>query len=406
MSLLLVVFARNVRIKLLYNMDQTDKQKQRKKLNDLVKTQDYQSLNIEFKVDEEPIPDVSNWGKIDEQVFSEDRFRIKGLIPKEGTAFLASVAGDRKTWLAMYIAHCISEGIDFLDNPEFKTIKGKVLYVNAEMSVSEFQRRGRLLGFKDTESLVILNTDNFNLYARDEDEGSKHLRWFIKYIFDNDIDVVVIDTFRAVAAGLKEEKAEEIRQFFKSLAVLKDSGVSIIILEHLRKPNNFEGRVPKKEQLFGSQDKTANVEILLMIKTDEVSGEISVYQRKNRLGEEIKPFKIIMSEVIREGKNRIFFKHGGGIDDKENKKELAKETIINILQNGESKTRKEILDYLQKEAKIGSKNASDALRELEDEGILDMTRLGRQNTYFISKEEEKAGNSKDLDMNDIFIDSS
>ena len=162
----------------------------------------------------------------------------------------------------------------------------------------------------------------------------------------------------------------------------------MIILDHLRKPSNFEGKVPKKEHLFSSQDKVASVEILLMLKSQDDGETIYFYQRKNRIGREIDPFKMTMKDTEREGGGVVTeFRYEGLIEEAEAKKEQAKELILECLEE-EGRTRKELLNIVYQKAKIGNRNSSDALRDLERDGLIDKSKQGRNNFYQLIKKEE------------------
>jgi hypothetical protein len=291
----------------------------------------------------------------------------------------------------MYIAKCISESIPFLG--QFKTMSGRVLYINAEMSESEMQRRGKLLGIEENNiNIYFLNRDDFNIYAPTNAVDTIDYKWLLQYVYQNKIDVVVVDTFRAVAGGLKEEQAGEVRTMFKKLNILKNSGVSVIVLDHYRKPSNFDRKVPKKEHLFGSVDKVANAEILLMLR-NEGNGEMHLYQTKNRLSKEMDPFIVRMEDFTREsGEPGVRFVYIGKLEEKESKKDEAKEMILSALVDG-GRTRPDIIAMLR-ESKIGEKNISDALRELEKAQTIDSTQQGHRKFYFLPQ-------VKDVDLSEM-----
>ncbi|MEK7066343.1 MAG: AAA family ATPase [Patescibacteria group bacterium] len=327
---------------------------------------------------EKPFFEPMSWTTLGNKKFPKRRWLVQGLIPCEGFVILASVTGEKKTWLAMEMARCIALGTDFLGQKEFKTEASNVLYVDMEMSQSEAQRRGRQLGFDESNKKILVYSDTeLNLNT---DEG---VQWLINVIEYYEIKVAFLDTFRAVSGGIKEEKADEIRTFFNRLKVLKDKGVAVVFLDHFRKPSNFEGKVPKKEFLFGSTDKTASVEILLMLKSEPGGEEIDIYQRKNRLTKEIDPFKAIIKDQDGPDGVQTILSYGGAIEDQENKKLEAKERILEILPEG-GRTKMELTEMLKK--MVGSKNTQTALRELVKEGQIDMAKHGKENFYFMPKE--------------------
>jgi hypothetical protein len=341
-------------------------------------------LRTALDLNQDKVPKVYRWNDIDKLEFPEDRWLVRNLIPKEGLTTIASVSGEGKSLLAMHLAKCLTDGTPWFGHEGFKTEKRRVLYLNLEMSLSEMQRRGRKIGLDvSNEDLIFLNEDNFNLNIKDGDDYQ--YSWLLNEIDEKKINVLIVDTFRAASGGLHEDKAEDVREFFKKFQVLKNSGVSVIFLEHVRKPNQMEGKIPKKEQVLGSQDKTANLEILLMVRRDEQSGHHHIYQRKNRLGEEIKPFGVKISDVSAEdGTERLSFEYMGEIEDDSNKKDLAKELVIQVLSSGDRMDRKQLGELTRKQ--VGDKNLRAALRELRDEGEIDFTKDGKRHIYFIPKE--------------------
>jgi len=351
-----------------------------------------------FEDDKVPTPLL--WEDLDKKEYPEQSWRIKGILPKEGTVILASISGQKKTWIAIEMARCLSMGIPFLGEEKYATEGCNVLYLNCENSESEMQRRGRQLGLSANSpyKFHLINHDDINLNS---DEGAIWLSVVADYY---DISVIFIDTFRAVAGGLKEEKAEEVRTFFKRFGKLKNKEVLLVLLDHHRKPNNLDGKVPKMEHLLGSQDKAASIEVLLMIKSENGSEEIDFYQRKNRLAPEIKPFKIMMKDSEDEGPTLTKLTYAGELEDQENKKEEAKELVYGMLENGGKRT-KDILELIKKQ--VGSKNTRLALAELVHENLIECKKEGRENYYFIPEEKGQDSTiNHHIEENDLFSNDS
>lgn len=323
------------------------------------------------------------WRHLDAIEFPPQKWLIKHLIPCQGVVILASASGEKKTWIALEMAKSISMGINFLNSEEFPTEKGNVLYIDQEMSQVELQRRGRQLGFKKMENQFwIISNSDLNLNSKaDEDPEEDTARQLNSFIRRYKIRVVFIDTFRAVAGGLKEDKAEEVRAFFNKFKALKDEGVTLVFLDHCRKPLRFEGKAPKKEQLFASQDKVASVEVLLMIKSDESSEEIQVHMKKNRLCVELKPFTILMKDTMADNGDLITtLSYGGSAMDKESKVDEAIKLIPAFLEDG-PKLTSEILEYGLIEWQIGEKNMRAALKALEDKAEIVAKRVKKGKLY-------------------------
>ena len=342
----------------------------------------------------EDIPKPKYWSDVNAIVFDPDRWLIPDIIPKEGITMIASVSGEGKTFQVMHLCKCLTQGVPLYNNPKFTVKKSRVLYVNLEMSVSEVQRRGRMIGFDPNDKdLIILNEDNFNLNETGRQDYK--YRWLLEFVLERKIDVVIIDTTRPTIGSMREDKSEEVRLYFQKFLILKNCGVSVIFTEHLRKPTQMEGRIPKKEQVLGSQDKVSNLEVLLMLRKDELTGETLIYQRKNRLGPEIKPFAVKITDgQSPDGQKILNFDFVGEIEDDATKKEEAKGLILDILSSGESKTTTQILEIAKKE--VGQKNIRRALKELQNQGEVEVFKTGKQNTYTLPRE-----NAEDVPEKDI-----
>jgi len=340
--------------------------------------------------DTDKIPDPITWSEFSSKKFPEDRWYIEDLVPKYGSTILAAVSGERKSWVALQMTKCLISGEDFAG--QFKVRAGNVLYIDSEMSESELQRRCRQLQIADSKfKMFILNKGDIDLSTS---IGLAYLQNFIQHF---KISVVFIDTLRETAGGLREEKAEEVREFFHPLKLYKNEGVAIVWMDHFRKPARWEGDVPKKEYLFGSQDKTSGCEVLLMLKTDDKTGEIGIYQTKNRVGIIHKPFKVKMEDELVDGQKITKFSYLGEIEEKEQQKERAKELILNILKERGS-YNKELVSAVYESSKIGSRNTQDALRDLIKAKTIDFVREGRRHYYFLPKDGES---EKDLEMGSV-----
>ncbi|MDB5188054.1 MAG: hypothetical protein JWO50_574 [Candidatus Kaiserbacteria bacterium] len=317
------------------------------------------------------------WSELDALEFPSNRWRIPNLIPKAGIVILASISGEGKTWMAMEFAKCISSGAPLFGEEKYPTQQGRVLYVDAENGKRQIQSRGRQLGMTDSDNLIFLPADDINL---NDDAWAKEL---IETIHNQKIDVVIIDTFRAVAGGLEEQKAEEIRKFFNRYKKMRENNVCFIWLDHLRKPERFDGGVPKKEHLLGSQDKAASVDILLMMK--KTNDSITIYQRKNRLDKEIEPFKVDMVDDESQIQRKTSLIYNGEIEEKESKISEAIEYIPSILIEG-PQTTPDIKRICQSNKQIGQRNVQDALKSLLTSNIIGKRKKGKRDEYFMQNE--------------------
>lgn len=340
------------------------------------------------------------WSEVAKIKFPENQWRISQIIPLSGFTFIAATSGGKKTWVAADMVEAITKPRLFLHNEFFQTQGCNVLYIDGEMALSEFQRRGRQLGFDDERKykIYLLNVDNLNLYS----EESKDLERVIEFVKSHEVAVVILDTFRAVAGGLKEEKAEEIRMFFNRLKALKDMGVSVILLDHLRKKLPGEGKTPNKEQLFSSMDKAANSDVIEMLKPDDASDNLIMYQVKNRLGKDLRPFRIKMtdSSFPDDPNNRTKLEFDDWLEEDETLIAQAKVVIVEALADGPKK-RKELLTIAKKAKITGERTVRRAYKELEEAGIITSKKIGRELTFTLADPSKQEVADENADNDDF-----
>ena len=315
------------------------------------------------------------WKDFCSQADPAKQWLVEGLIPAEGVGILASPAGEKKTWFILALAVNVADGTPFLNH--FPVTQGAVMYIENEMPESELRKRGRQLGLDSTKEPVwLVKLDG---HMNSPEAAAK----IIKFAQQNKVKLIIADTFRALAGGLKEEDAGEIRAFFNLYKPLKDMGVFLIFLDHTRKLQTFDGFEPKLDQIFGSQDKKGCTESILMIRSPGRSKDISVYHLRCRIAIEQEPFKATIEDVVGEyGKIQTVLNFAGAPDHVANKKEEAVGAILSIIQN-EQRSRKQLLELLLAR-NIKERNASEALREMEKDGRIIATRDGREKVYSIS----------------------
>lgn len=193
---------------------------------------------------------ILSWKAFDEIAFPEAKWLIKDLLPAGGSALLAAPSGEKKSWIALDMALCIALGVPFAG--QFETQQAKVLYIEQETPRREIQRRGRILGFDGVSNDIFLLAGTGD--PLNDDDAAKAVFSFVE---EHDIRVVFIDTLRSVAGGMREEKAEEVRRFFERFRPWKEKGVSVVILDHCRKPMPFEGSGhPKRNRYLAAKTKS------------------------------------------------------------------------------------------------------------------------------------------------------
>jgi hypothetical protein len=329
------------------------------------------------------------WNDINSIEFPETEWWVNKLIPKMSFVILASVSGEGKTWTSYTLAKNLSEGSNFLDKEEFKTEKCTVLYIDAENSKKVIQKRGRKLEIINNDNLLIMPVSDLNL--NDKNVVSK----ILEIIDTHKVNVVIIDTFRAVAGGLNENEANTIRQFFNRFKETRDKGTTFVFLDHYRKPSRMEGNIPKKEFLFGSQDKVSGVDGVLMLKKE--GDFISTYQVKSREEKEINPFKMELRDTKHEdGKETTKLFYIGEISEEDTLRIEIKSVVVNVLTERPNLSKRELLEFILLQKKVSPRTLDSALKELREEGEISVGKRGRQNIYFLKKVDDSVSTESDL----------
>lgn len=334
------------------------------------------------------------WHEFDQIAFPETKWWITDLIPASSLVLIAAPSGEKKSWVALEMARCIVLGIPFAG--QFETRKANVLYIEQESPQYLVQKRGKQLGINEISGgIYLLSQDTLSL------NDPRTLDKLFRFVQEHDIKIVFIDTFRSVVGGIKEEKAEEVRAFFTRFKAWKDRGVSVVILDHCRKPQKFESaQRPKKEQILGSQDKVAAVEVVYMLHSELRSEEILFYPVKSKVSREAAPFKLLLTFEMWNGLEVAAMSHGGAIDEKKLKSEEAKHLIAAYLREaGEKKTSKDIQEALQNDA--GKTAIEDALREMRRDGSISHEKQGNAYLYWIPKEEEPTATLPNDDLGSL-----
>jgi archaellum biogenesis ATPase FlaH/DNA-binding transcriptional ArsR family regulator len=337
---------------------------------------------------------VHTWAEIESLEFPENPWRIKNLIPLEGFVIIAGVSGDGKSFISMKMADDITMPRPFLNEPTFKVMGTNVLYIDGEMSKSELQRRGKQMGFSDKREhkLLFVNQDDVNLQSEDCNDLSD----VMDIVEKEKVGVVFVDTLRAVAGGMEENKAEEVRKFFNRFKPLKDMGVCVIFLDHLRKGYGPRQSEPQKDNLLASQDKTASVEGLLMIQKQANEPLVTVHQRKNRLGPESPSFDVCIRDTDMDPKkNRIVVEFKGMHASIESIIEKAKVSALKALEAG-AMTRQELLEHLQKSEGIGKRSAHVALKALNENKLVEVEKIGKKHKFSTKKADIGDDENKNL----------
>jgi hypothetical protein len=189
-----------------------------------------------------------------------------------GLAFISAPAGGGKSWVAADLVRCLSSGSLWLGQLDVTVCN--VLYIDEEMGVTGMWNR-----------LSGLSAAPYTLFYMDQQgvrvDNPTHMDQLLSVIKENDIRIVIIDTFVRVH-GQDENDNSRMSSLYRSFKQIKQTGCAILALHHNRKMGTESGVA--HEQMRGAGDIAAQADTVFSIsKKDNV---YTMRATKNRHCEE------------------------------------------------------------------------------------------------------------------------
>jgi hypothetical protein len=147
-------------------------------------------------------------------------FLIEGFLALDSITAIAAPVGQRKSLIAMNVAHALCTGEPLFDY--FKVVRqpDRVVYLCPEMGLSSFSMRLKQIG--------LASHVGQNLFCQTMDEESIKLTDLDKELPGA---VVIIDTLTRFVDG-DQNSSEDMSRFAKVIFALKRSGATILLLHH------------------------------------------------------------------------------------------------------------------------------------------------------------------------------
>ena len=327
--------------------------------------------------------------------FGDIQWLIKDLIPLAGTAIIVAKRESYKTWLALYIAHCITQGLALWNKIE--TAKTKVLYISNDDPPPSFQSRLRTFSFTGDFFVYHRNLPDFSI---DQQNGSfASVKAKIK---EQGIGLLIIDILRNThnRDSNTDRETKLVLDKYKELREANPKLVIVFII-HPSKELPPDKRIMRRqsEEAVGSYLWEAGVDtVISLTKSTEEDGTdtVVVNVTKNKQSEKTKPKPFI--GIRRRPDQSVEFIFEEHIPDKL-KIEAAKEYILGILSQRRC-TRKELIDLTVTAGICGKRLVEEALRELNNEKRVVHTET-RPHIYSFPQDEpgdETAGRNSIYDL--------
>jgi hypothetical protein len=337
----------------------------------------------EVMAENKPKLKIIPWTKFSKIKTPKVMWRINNLVPHSGIMSLVAPSSQRKTWVALEMMRAIASGEPFLNSEEFSVCQSNVLYIENESTPQIIKGRGELLGFdKAAENIFFPSIDSNVIFKNDS-----AIQELLTTCKEKNIKVIFFDTFSSTTNSIDSNSSDDVARHYRMLRPLVNDGISIIVIDHCRKSKSYQGRkTPDLYDVIGSQYKVGAVDVVLMIYNEHGSETIEVHPMKSRLGQERKPFRIIMEDVGTIDKHKIVMKYEGDINAQEIKFNKAKSLILEYLsKEDETMTKKELAIALKDQ--VGKTNIEHALVAMRNNGEVAAKKKGNTFYYSIIKEE-------------------
>jgi len=150
---------------------------------------------------------------------------IENFIVAEAPNIIFAPGGKGKSLLALFIAFCVENAIDF-----FGPVKqARVLYLDWETDLEEVRRRATLIK-NGLDHEQVKTPDYLRMYARLTDT----IDAILETCTENFYQLVIIDS-AACAIGGDINSAQEVIQFFSQIRRMNAAGITTLIISHVSK---------------------------------------------------------------------------------------------------------------------------------------------------------------------------
>ena len=298
------------------------------------------------------------------------------MLPQKGLIAFSGQAESGKSWVTLYIAHCIAT-----DQPvfgQFAVKQGGVLMVDEEGGAMEFHKRMKMLGIKPEHKIYLFSQEEFKV------DFPEHLNHLLNTAKELDVKLVIFDPFSAIHSK-NENSADDIQKVMQALQQFNRAGIAVIFIHHHRKEHFMNKNASPSTGLRGSTVLFTRVDSHIAITKDretEEGLEISLEQAKLRRGKKEKKFTVRLK--INDQEQKASFEYLGEAKPELIKKEEAKEFILEELTERPDQAIEELL-VKAKEGNIGKTAVEDALKEMRAQGlIIGKTKPGMKRKLFYS----------------------
>jgi archaellum biogenesis ATPase FlaH len=324
---------------------------------------------------------VLNWARtLVGKPLETKEYVVQNLIPKEALILLGAKRAHYKTSISMYLAIMASRGAKACDL--FATKKTRTLIVDGESG--DYLVRSYLKRFGCSVEDEIAVVDMFDLRKFTHNWKAEEL---IDYIEKNSFQFVVIDSLRRAFSG-DENESGKMSEFLTDLKkVANKTKASVMLIHHERKSynqnNGSDDDVDLMENLRGSSDIAAAVDMILQLVRKGGSEMAELHITKNRFAPESKPYTLM--HVTDDDGNEKFTAQFGTVEESSYMKDEFFKIINSRYPTGEARLRTSDIVEIMKENDLSQERTTKTF----------ITRVLKKDGY-ITASDKKAGHTFDM----------
>lgn len=268
-------------------------------------------------------PEYISINELMSREYPSTQWLVDKLIPAGAITVMSAAPASYKTWLLLDIANAVAAGKPLFD--VFQTEQGAVVMIDEESGEAALSHRLKSLGADPNQAIHFKCRMGFKATEANVDK-------LLNDCLKNDVRLVIIDTLIQIHSA-DENNPNDMTKVFKLLNRLTTHGIAVVVAHHNRKSGNKMGG--SGEEMRGSSGILAAIECHLALKRQAKSRSVVIEQTKNKMDEELKPFKVTMEGDTKKGETITFLYVGNMSPSKTTEDDLRDTVFALINRNGE-----------------------------------------------------------------------